>query len=60
MVTTRDCDEWIAVDRGEDHPNHEKAGVRLSLMAVVAAIFFGQAYLVRELFAAEVFSCLRF
>jgi len=26
MVTTRDCDEWIAVDRGEDHPNHEKAG----------------------------------
>jgi hypothetical protein len=25
MVTTRDCDEWIAVDRGAEHPNHEKA-----------------------------------
>lgn len=34
--------------------------VRLSLMAVVAATFFGQAYLVRELFAAEVFFVFAF
>jgi hypothetical protein len=37
-----------------------KPRVRSSLMAVVAAIFFGQAYLVRELFAAEVFFVLAF
>jgi hypothetical protein len=37
-----------------------KPRVHLSLMAVVAAIFFGQAYLVRELFAAEVFFVLAF
>ncbi len=37
-----------------------KPRARLSLMAVVAAIFFGQAYLVRELFAAEVFFVLTF
>jgi hypothetical protein len=29
-------------------------------MAVVAATFFGQAYLVRELFAAEVFFVFAF
>jgi hypothetical protein len=29
MVTTRDCDEWTAVDRGADHPNHEKAACAL-------------------------------
>ena len=34
--------------------------VRLSLMAVVAATFFGQAYLVRELCAAEVFFVFAF
>jgi len=37
-----------------------KPGARLSMKAVVAAIFFGQAYLVRELFAAEVFFVLAF
>jgi hypothetical protein len=37
-----------------------KPRVHSSLMAVVAAIFFGQAYLVRELFAAEVFFVLAF
>lgn len=37
-----------------------KPRVRLSLMAVVAAIFFGQTYLVRELLAAEAFFVLAF
>jgi hypothetical protein len=37
-----------------------KPPVRLGLMAVVAAIFFDQAYLVRELFVAEVFFVLAF
>jgi hypothetical protein len=51
-VTVTNGLRWIAVRTTRIM---RKPRARLSLMAVVAAIFFGQTYLVRELLTAEVF-----